>query len=171
MLNAKPTLSSFDDFDIDAPFKLRKAPPNISTKGIGNNLFGSQASIIQRENDIKKNQEQPEIDDLLYELPETMPELELGDPLLNTLGIEVQSLFDKNTLTKKEEEDEVLQNVLDEYNVEDIKNTMGETGTIPKSIYFFYGGESEEFVRTIEYINASPINREFAAFLISDLGI
>ena len=39
-----------------------------------------------------------------------------------------------------------------------------------QKIFFFYGGDSDEFVKAIEFINASPINREFAAFLISDLG-
>ena len=35
---------------------------------------------------------------------------------------------------------------------------------------FFYGGDSEQFVRALEFISLSPINREFGAFLLSDLG-
>ena len=31
---------------------------------------------------------------------------------------------------------------MDEYNVEDIKDTMDETGQVPESIYFFYEDES-----------------------------
>ena len=42
-----------------------------------------------------------------------MPDLELGDELVNTLGTEAQSLFDKDFLTKKEEEDEVLKNLME----------------------------------------------------------
>ena len=50
-----------------------------------------------------------EIDDFLYELPDTgMPSLELGDKLLNTLGVKAEDLFN-NVPTKKEEENEVPQ--------------------------------------------------------------
>ena len=47
---------------------------------------------------------------------------------------------------------------------------MDETGEVPESIYLFYGGESETFVNALEFIGLSPINREFGAFLLSDLG-
>ena len=59
---------------------------------------------------------------------------------------------------------------MDEYSGEDIKDTMDETGQVPESIYFFYGGEIEQFVNALEFIGLSPINREFSAFLLSDLG-
>ena len=39
-----------------------------------------------------------------------------------------------------------------------------------KIYIFFYGGDSEQFVRALEFISLSPINREFGAFLLSDLG-
>ena len=39
--------------------------------------------------------------------------------------------------TKKEEEDEILKKIIDEYNIDGIKETMDETGQIPESIYFF----------------------------------
>lgn len=106
----------------------------------------------------------------MYELPEDMLDLELGDELVNTLGKEAEDLFDPQNITKKGEEDEVLKDLMEEYNIEDIKNTMDEQGEVPESIYFFYGGESENFVRSLEFIGLSPINREFGAFLLSDLG-
>ena len=34
----------------------------------------------------------------------------------------------------------------------------------------FYGGDSEQFVNALEFLGISPISREFAAFLLSDLG-
>ena len=37
--------------------------------------------------------------------------------------------------------------------------------------YIFYGGDSEQFVQTLGFIGLSPINREFAAFLLSYLGL
>ena len=113
---------------------MRAAPPNISTWGIGNDLFGSQAVSAVREN---KTKSQQEIDYFLYELPETMSDLKLGDRLVNSLGTDVQSLFDKDSLTKKEEEDEVLKNFLEEYDIENIKDTMDESAKLPESIFFF----------------------------------
>ena len=35
---------------------------------------------------------------------------------------------------------------------------------------FFYGGDSQKFVDALEFVGLSPINREFAAFLLSNLG-
>ena len=100
-----------------------------------------------------------------------MPHLEVGDKLAGILGMEGEDLFDANApLSKKEEEDEILQKVIEEYNIPGMKDTMDETGQVPESIYFFYGGDSQNFVDALEFIDLSPINREFAAFLLSDLG-
>ena len=97
-------------------------------------MLSSQAPSAIREN---KTKTQEEVDDFLYELPETMPDLELGDELVNTLGTEAQSLFDKDSLTKKEEEeDEVLKNLMEEYDIENIRDTMDETAQVPESFFF-----------------------------------
>ena len=58
---------------------------------IGNDLFCSQAAV--REN---KTKPQQEVDDFLYELAEDIPELELDDGLLQTLGTEAENLLDPN---------------------------------------------------------------------------
>ena len=39
-----------------------------------------------------------------------------------------------------------------------------------KTFIFFYGGDSQQFIDALEFIGLSPINREFAAILLSDLG-
>ena len=153
-------------FNVNASVKA--PPPNISTRGIGNDLFGSQAASAVREN---KTKTQQEVDGFLYKLPETMPDLVLGDELTNALGTDAQNLFDQNALlTKKEEEDEILKDFIEEYKIEEIRDSMNETAQVLESIYFFYGGESEQFVNALEFIGLSPINREFSAFLLSDLG-
>ena len=65
-----------------------------------------------------------------------MPTLELGDKLLNIFGTEEEDLF--NYLpTKKDEEDTILQDIIDEYNIPGMKDTMDKTGEIPETIYFF----------------------------------
>ena len=93
-----------------------------------------------------------------------MPNLELGDKLLNTLGVEAEDLFN-NVLTKKEEE-EVLQKIIVEYDVPGMKETMDETGKMADNIYFFYVGESQKFTDALEFLGLSPINREFASLFI-----
>ena len=100
-----------------------------------------------------------------------MPELELSDGLLNSLGTSAKTIFDDSIPTQKEEEEEILKDIFDEYNLNDIKNTMDEKGEVPESIYFFYGGDSGQFAQALEFIGLSPTNREFAAFFLSDLGL
>ena len=85
-----------------------------------------------------ENKAKQEIDDFLYELTDTgMPTLELGDKLIQTLGTEAEDVLDPNAPPTKKEEDEILKKIMDEYNIDDIKDTMDETGQIPESIYFF----------------------------------
>ena len=165
--NNMPFLPPKQNLDIvDNPFAL----PNIGNNGkIGNGLFGSTAAMAgPREEPKPKN----EIDDFLYELPDAdLPHLKLDDKLANILGNEGEDLFDVNAPpTKKEEEDEILKKVIDEYDIPGMKDTIDETGQVPESIYFFYGGGSHNFVDALKFIGLSPINREFAAFLLSDLG-
>ena len=77
------------------------------------------------------------VDDFLYELPEDMPDLELGDSLLQTLGAGEEDLFYPSASpSKKEEEDEILKDLMEEYGVEDIKNTMDKTDQVLQSITF-----------------------------------
>ena len=43
---------------------------------------------------------------------------------------------------------------------------MDEKGTV-----FFHSGDSELFKNALKLLGLSPINREFGAFLLSDLGL
>ena len=99
-----------------------------------------------RENE--KTETQKDIDDFLYELPEKkMPELELGDGLLNSLGTSVKTIFDDSIPTQKEEEEEIFKDIFDEYNIEDIKNTMDEKGEFQKVYIFFMVGKMRSLYR------------------------
>ena len=74
----------------------------------------------------------------MYELPEDFPDLTLGDGLLNSLGVEAQNLFDQDaSLTKKEEQDEILKDFMEEYKIDDIRDTMDKTAQVPENLYFF----------------------------------
>ena len=129
-------------------------------------MFGSQTATTVREN---KTKTQQEVDDFLYELPDSMPKLILGNRLLNRLGTETEDLFNSDALPSKKEEDEILKDIMSEYEIDKIRGTMDEKGQIPESI-FFYGGDSDQFNNALEFIGLSRINREFGAFLMSDLG-
>ena len=157
-----PTQNNFDIISNNRPFTL----PTIDNNGkIGNDLFGSVGATAGPR-PVPSTKSKQEIDDFLYELPDTgMPNLELGDKLLNTLGVEAEDLFN-NVLTKKEEEDEVLQKIIDEYDVPGMRETMDKTGKMPDNIYFFYGGESQKFTDALEFLGLSPINRICSLFII-----
>ena len=105
-----PFIPPKQNFDItNNPFVL----PNIGNNGkIGNGMFGSIAAMAGPREDTKTKKE---IDDFLYELPDTgLRRLELGDKLAGVLGTEGEDLFDVNApLTKKEEEDEILKKVME----------------------------------------------------------
>ena len=53
---------------------------------------------------------------------------------------------------------------MDECQFKNIKDSMADTGQVPESIYFFYGGESQAFVDALEFIGLSPINRDLVHF-------
>ena len=143
--------------------------PKIDEDGpIGNNIFASIGAMIGPRSKENKN-DKNEIDDFLYELADKFPTLQLEDKLLDTLGNVGEEVL-ADAPTKKNEEDTILQDIIDEYNIPDMKNTMDETGEVPENIYFFNGGESECFVRALQFLGISPENREFAAFLLSGLG-
>ena len=89
-------------------------------------MFGSQAATAFRENKTKTETQQ-EVNDFLFEMPENMADLELGDGLINFLGAEAESLFDKDAPPSKKEEDEILKDFMKEYNIEGIKEMMDET--------------------------------------------
>ena len=116
----------------------------------------------------EKADTQVAIDNTLYELPDNW-QLELGDALIENLGTTAEDLFQVDNIAKEEEEDVILEKIKKEYGFEDIKESMDE-GKVPKTIYFFYGVESDDFYCTLEFIGLSPVNREFGVFLMSDLG-
>ena len=108
------------------------------------------------------------MDDTIHELPDP-PKLELGDDLLNTLGVKADDIFDQEFVNKKQQEDEVLEQIKGEYNFDEIKDAFDE-GTVPQQLDFLFGGENRNFNRAIEFLSLSNKNREFIAFLLSDLG-
>ena len=109
-----------------------------------------------------------QIDDTIYELPE-QPDLELANGLIEPIGVEANDLVDTNIITKEEENDPILEQIKQDYNLMKLKmHWMRQL--FMKVLNFFYSGENENFVRNIEFLNPNSDNREFSAFLLSDLG-
>ena len=109
-----PRSSSSLNFFENVP--AAQQPFSYPTGGIGNDLFGSQAASAIREG---KTKTQTEVDNFLHELPDDMPDPDLQDGLLDTLGAEAEDLFEPRAPpTKKEEEDEILKDLMDEYDME-----------------------------------------------------
>ena len=90
------------------------------------------------------------MDDFLYELPDYFPTLELGDKLLNTSGNTGEEVL-VDAPTKEEEDDTILQDIIDEYNISDMKNTVDETGEVPENIYFFMEAKAKVSLRHLNF--------------------
>ena len=111
--------------------------------GPSSNLFGSQTAILTRE------KEQGKV---------------LQDNVQNELDV-----LDKDFITKQEETDAALQQIKQEYNFDDIRETFDE-GIVHPKVDFFHGGDNDNFVHAIKFLSPSSDNREFIAFLLLDLG-
>ena len=68
----------------------------------------------------EKTDAQIAVDDALYELPDN-PGFEFADGLIEILGNEAEDLFQVDNITKKEEEDLILEKIKEEYGFEDTK--------------------------------------------------
>ena len=85
------------------------------------------------------------------------------------LGVAAGDLLNAENVPKQEEEDVVPKKIKEEFGFEDIKDAFYD-GYVPESVYFFYGGKSENFSRAIEFLGSDANNREFVACLLSDFG-
>ena len=72
---------------------------------------------------IVRNSVQKELDNTIYELPDP-PTLELGDGLLDLLGVEVNYVLDKQFVNEKEEEDAVFEQIKEDYDFDHIKDAF-----------------------------------------------
>ena len=140
-----------------APRPLTPAAPPLSPLAFApsNNLYGSQTQTLTREKEEIKNVVQKDLDDKIYELPNDPPNLELGDGLANILGPEAEDILDEGFINKKELENEVLENIKEEYDFEEIKDAFDEA-SVPHQLEFFYDSINQNFIQTCYFL--SPNN-------------
>ena len=84
------------------------------------------------------------------------------------LGVEAEDILDEKFVNKIELEEEALENAKEEYDVEEIKDDFDE-GVISNQLDFFYSGINENFVQSCYVLSPTNDNREFIAFLSSEL--
>ena len=89
--------NSFSSFNIPV-----QQPPSFNNQKLSGNLFGSQTQALTREKEkVVKDNVQKELDDTICELPDP-PKPELGDGLLNTLGVEADDTLEQEFVNKKQ---------------------------------------------------------------------
>ena len=75
--------------------------------------------------------------------------------------------MDEKFLNKKQLEDEVLENIKEEYGFDEMKDAFDETA-VPHQLEFFYGDSNENFVQACNFLSLNTDNKEFIDFLVSD---
>ena len=153
----------------DIASKLIKNAPRPPGKFTpANNLFGSQTQTLTREKEETKDKVLEEIDEKIHDIPD-LPKLELGNGLVSHLGAEAKDILEGKLVNSKKLEDDALENIKEGHGFEEIKDAFDE-GTVPEQLEFFYGGENEIFARACNFWSLGNVNREFIAFIISDIG-
>ena len=92
---------------------------------------------------------QTELDDTIYELSDP-PKLELGDCLLNSLGVEAYDILEQKFVNKTQQEDAVLEQIKEDYNFDGIKDAFDE-GAVPHQVDFFYGGQNSNSIKQFNF--------------------
>ena len=137
-----PSSNTFGNFHIPAQISSF----NSKNDGLTGNLFGSQIQTLAREkeNNVRDDVQQ-QLDDTLYELRDDPPKLELGDGLLNSLGVEADDVLHREFVSNKELKDATLEQIKEEYDFNEIKDAFNEA-SVPAQLDFFYSGENSNFV-------------------------
>ena len=73
------------------------------------------------------------------------------------MGLEANDLLDSNFITPQEKNGAVLEQIKQDYNFDEIKDTFDQ-GIAYESAEFFYGGYSENLVQNVEFLNLRSNN-------------
>ena len=85
------------------------------------------------------------------------------------LGREAEDILKEELVNSKELEDGTLENIKDEYNFDEIKDTFDDAA-VPKQLEFFYGGNNDNFIHACNFLSPNEDNNEFISFLCWDSG-
>ena len=102
--------NSFGNFHV--PAQLSSANFNKNEK-LSGNLFGSLTQVREK---VAQDSVQKELYDTICELPDP-PKLELGDGLLNSLGVQADNILEQKFVNQKQQEDVALEQIKEDYNL------------------------------------------------------
>ena len=88
------------------------------------------------------------MDDTLRELPQPQ-KLELDDSLLNVLSAKADDILNTDYINDKKLNEKEIEDIKEEVDFENIKNTLDE-GNIPQQLEFFFGGDNENFFNCLQ---------------------
>ena len=152
---------SFGNFNIRV-----QQPSSFNNQKFSGNLFGSQTqTLISEKEKVVKDNIQKKIGWYNLWIPRS-PKTWIRWWFVEHFEADI---LDQEFVNKKQQEGEVLEQIKEEYNFDKIKDAFDE-GTVPQQLDFFYGCENCIFNRAVELLSLSNENREFIAFLLSDLG-
>ena len=146
-----PTTTTFNSFNLPPP-SLSPPPTfngnfNLPSPLKFSNVFSQspkRVSTIQLQHPLEvtltKTKAKPEkvieiIDTAIYKIPDPF-KIEIGDPLLNVLSTDAEDISKDDSVTDKVVEDKTIEQIKDEYNFDDIKDTFDD-GKIPPQLEFF----------------------------------
>ena len=161
--------SSLGNFHI--PAQLSSGNFGNRDQGLFGNLFGLPTKTLTRDKQKEKvvqDSAQKELDDTIYELPDP-PKLELGDGLLNSLGAEADDISEQKFVNIKQQEDAVLEQIKEDYNFVEIKDTFDE-GAVPDQLDFFYSGKKVNSTGLLNFYHHAMKTENLLHFLLSDQG-
>ena len=72
--------------------------------------------------------------------------------------------MDEKFLNKKQLEDEVLENIKEEYGFDEMKDAFDEAA-VPHQLEFFYGDSNENFVQACNFLSLNTTTRNLLIFL------
>ena len=92
-------------------------------------LFDSQTAVA-----VKPPKEKiiDKIETAIYKIPDP-PKLELGDSLLNALGIEAVEILKDDFVSDKSLEEKKIEQIKEEYNFDEIKDAF-DNGAVPEQL-------------------------------------
>ena len=157
-----PSFNNFGNLNFGAQ------PSNLNKPNVGNEtaLVLKQLPWQNKKKIYPTDDVRLQIDDTIYELTE-QSDLEIGNGLIDTLGVEANDLLDSDFVTAQEDIDAVWEQIKEDYNFDETKETFDQGD---ESVEFFYGGDNDNIFQNGEFLNPNSDNGKFVPFLLSDLG-
>ena len=126
-----------------------------------NTKFGE--NVIEKPEKVTEN-----IDNALNKVPVPL-EIGLGNSLINVLSTKADETLQDHYIYDNVPNEKTIEEIKDEYNFDQIKDTF-DKGKVSPQLKFFFGGDNENFVNPCKLIGLGEDNNEFVCYFCSDMG-